>query len=312
MPNSREKVYGFGLGHPRLNPEGTFKVFCKADEGLCLAVRGGALVLATADPTDEHQHWFKDVHFSLRIKDEEGKPVFSLINKATGFAIQHSLGPGHPVRLVKFNPEDFEESVLWTESGHLGRDFGRIRMLYDVNLGLDALPGNEDGGGGVRDGTVITLTERAEGDTQSWKILYWSDEANETCGGLYNEPTCRIYCKANMAFSLTVRNGTVCLAPTDINDKYQEWIEDTRLGDMIKDQEGYPAFALINCATGDAIHASAVKGNPVKSSAVGALFGFLLELKPYNLTYVDEFRLWTKSRDMGEGFRFDQWEYHDS
>jgi hypothetical protein len=90
-------MYDYGLGHPWLNPEGTFKVFCKADEGLCLAVRGGSLVLAAADPADEHQHWFKDVRFSLRIKDEEGKPVFSLINKATGLAIRHSLGPYHPV-----------------------------------------------------------------------------------------------------------------------------------------------------------------------------------------------------------------------
>src|SRR6185503_9693755 len=90
-------MYDSGLGHPWLNPDGTFKVFCKADEGLCLAVRRGALVLAPADPDDEHQHWFKDVRFSLRIEDEEGKPVFSLINKATGLAVQHSLGPFHPV-----------------------------------------------------------------------------------------------------------------------------------------------------------------------------------------------------------------------
>ncbi|XP_039843392.1 ricin B-like lectin R40C1 [Panicum virgatum] len=214
-------MYGFGagLGHPWLNPDGTFKVFCKADEGLCLAVRRGALVLAPADPDDEHQHWFKDVRFSLRIEDEEGKPVFSLINKATGLAVQHSLGPFHPVRLVKFNPEDFDESVLWTESGHLGRDFGRIRLLHDVDMVLDALPRDEDDGGGVRDGTTITLTEWAGGSTQSWKILYWSVEANKTCGGLFSEPTCRIYCKADESRSHTVRQGAVCLAPNTTTRK---------------------------------------------------------------------------------------------
>nr|CAB3470301.1 unnamed protein product [Digitaria exilis] len=171
-------MYDYGLGHPCLNPEGTFRVFCKADEGLCLAVRGGALVLATADPSDDYQHWFKDVRFSLRIKDEEGRPVFSLINKATGLAVQRSLCPYRPMRLVKFDPEDFDESVLWTESGHLGREFGRIRMINNVDMGLDALLGDEEGGG-LRDGTALTLTKRAGGDTQSWKILYWSDEANE-------------------------------------------------------------------------------------------------------------------------------------
>jgi hypothetical protein len=31
------------------------------------------------------------------MKDEEGNPVFSLVNKATGLAIKHSLGPYHPV-----------------------------------------------------------------------------------------------------------------------------------------------------------------------------------------------------------------------
>ncbi|CAL5048554.1 unnamed protein product [Urochloa decumbens] len=283
-------MYDYGLGHPWLNPEGTFKVFCKADEGLCLAVRGGALVLAAADPADDHQHWFKDVRFSLRITDEEGKPVFSLINKATGLAIRHSLGPYHPVRLLEFDPEGFEESLLWTESGHLGREFGSIRMMHDVDLGLDAaLPRGEDGGG-VRDGTGITLTEGRDGDTRSWKILYWSDEANMTCGGLYAEPTCRIYCKADEGFSLTVRDGAVCLAPTDADDEYQHWIQDKRPGNRIRDMEGYPAFVLVNRVTGDAIDASVGQGNPLK-------------LKAYNPCYLDEFILWTKSRDMGDGFR---------
>ncbi|RCV21244.1 hypothetical protein SETIT_4G123500v2 [Setaria italica] len=255
-------MYDSGLGHPWLNPEGTFKAFCKADEGLCLAVRSSALVLAAADPADEHQHWFKDVRFSLRIKDEEGKPVFSLLNKATGFAVQHSLGAYHP--LVKCNPEDFDESVLWTESGHLGREFGCIRMMHDVDLTLDAaLPCNEDGGG-VRDGTAITLTEGANGDTRSWKILSRSDEGRE-------------------GFSLTVRDGAVCLAPADANNEYQHWIQDKRPGNRIRDLEGYPAFVLVNKVTGDVIDASVGQGNPGSNRSPFSMYHHMIRSHVLNL-----------------------------
>lgn len=165
------------------------------------------------------------------------------------------------MRLLEFDPEGFEESLLWTESGHLGRDFGRIRMMYDVDMGLDAALPRDDGG--VRDGTGITLTEGAEGDTRSWKIVYWSEEANRTCAGLYAEPTCRIYCKVDEGFNLAVRDGAVCLAPTDADDEYQHWIQDKRPGNRIRDKEGYPAFVLVNRATGDAIDASVDQGSPV-------------------------------------------------
>lgn len=124
------------------------------------------------------------------------------------------------MRLVKFNPDRFDQSVLWTESGHLSRYFGCIRMMHDIDLGLDALPSDLDGGG-VRDRTTITLTEWVERDTQRWKILNWNDKANTTLAGLEAEPSCHIYCKVEERLSITVRNGAVCLAPTDANDKYQ-------------------------------------------------------------------------------------------
>ena len=75
----------------------TFKIFCKSesDEGCCLALRDGTLV--PADSRDEHQHWFRDTRLSIAMKDEEGNPVFSLVNKATNLAIKHSLGMNHPV-----------------------------------------------------------------------------------------------------------------------------------------------------------------------------------------------------------------------
>nr|XP_034589646.1 ricin B-like lectin R40C1 [Setaria viridis] len=278
------------LGGDGGEQQSTFKVFCKADEGRCLAIRDGALVLTPADPADEHQHWFKDARLSLCVKDEEGNPVFSLVNKATGLTVQHSLGPYRPVRLVKFNPDRFDQSVLWTESGHLGRYFGCIRMMHDIDLGLDALPSDLDGGG-VRDHTTITLTEWAERDTQRWKILNWNDKTNTTLAGLEAEPSCRIYCKVEERLSVTVRNGAVCLAPTDPNDKYQHWIQDKRPGNRVKDVDAYPAFALINKVMGDAIKGCKSMGH-----------GHPLKLVPYNPFYLDISVLWTTSHDMGHGF----------
>jgi hypothetical protein len=113
----------FGLGHhghghhgqnpPAYHPAGgpphggglqqpTFKIFCKADEGYCLTLRDGNVVLAPTNPRDQHQHWYKDMRFSSQVKDEEGCPAFALVNAATGLAIKHSLGQSHPVRLVFF------------------------------------------------------------------------------------------------------------------------------------------------------------------------------------------------------------------
>nr|ABF95726.1 expressed protein [Oryza sativa Japonica Group] len=209
----------------------TFKIFCRADEGYCVAVREGNVVLAPTNPRDEHQHWYKDMRFSAKIKDEEGNPAFALVNKATGLAIKHSLGQGHPVKLAPFNPEYPDESVLWTESGDVGKSFRCIRMLNNIRLNFDAFHGDKDHGG-VHDGTTIVLWEWAKGDNQCWKILPWGDEAyaggsaNAPRGG--NEPTVRIFCKADEGFSVTVRGGSVCLAPTNPRDEYQHWIKDMR------------------------------------------------------------------------------------
>ncbi|CAD6343849.1 unnamed protein product [Miscanthus lutarioriparius] len=280
----------------------TFKIFCKSesDEGCCLALRDGTLV--PADSPDEHQHWFRDTRLSIAMKDEEGNPVFSLVNKATNLAIKHSLGMNHPVRLAKFNPDNYDESLLWTESCDLGKDFGYIRMVHDISLGLDAIRA----GGGVHmpdtDSTTVVLSKRAESDTQSWKILYWDDEANATCGGLYAMPTCRIHNKGGEGFSLAVRDGAVCLVPSNPADKYQHWIKDTRYGNRIKDEEGYLGFALINRFSGEAIK--------FFSGLTDQGFLFLLvyyvpkvKLVPYNPNYVDKSVLWTESCDVEHGFR---------
>ncbi|TVU11649.1 hypothetical protein EJB05_45246, partial [Eragrostis curvula] len=266
-------------------PPPTFKVFSKADEGRCLAVRDGALVLAAADPSDERQHWTKDVRYSRVIKDEEGNPVFSLVNAATGLAVQHSRGPGHPVTLARFYPDGYAESLFWTESADLRKAFGRIRMMHNVDLCMDAP-------GAAADVVLSYVDDGLISDGQSWKTVPWSGEA---CAGdeLDSLPTCRIYCRADEGFSVTVRDGAVCLAPTDPGDEGQHWVVDRRPGELIRDMNGSHAFVLVSKVTGEAI----AGGN-------GWTIGNVqLKLKPYNPNFLDVPVLWATSPELGHGFR---------
>ncbi|ONM60495.1 hydroxyproline-rich glycoprotein family protein [Zea mays] len=41
---------------PASGPNQVFKIFCRANENYCLAVRDGAVVLAPVNPKDDHQH----------------------------------------------------------------------------------------------------------------------------------------------------------------------------------------------------------------------------------------------------------------
>ncbi|KAL6605826.1 hypothetical protein ACP70R_041479 [Stipagrostis hirtigluma subsp. patula] len=288
-------TYHHGLGQP-------FKIFCRAEESYCVTIRDNAVVLAPANPHDEYQHWYKDMRHGSDVKDEEGAPAFALVNKATGQAIKHSHGQSHPVKLTPYNPDDpdLDESVLWTESNDVGDGFRCIRMVNNILLNFDAFHGVEEHGG-VRDGTAVVLWEWHEGDNQSWKILPWGGESYTTSRApsyghsslpveLADHRTVRIFCKADEEYSVTARDGTVCLAPTDPSDDYQHWVKDMRYGNEMQDEEGYPAFALVNKATGEAIKHSLGQSHPVK-------------LSPYDAQEVDESVMWTESKDVGDGFR---------
>ncbi|KAI0531379.1 hypothetical protein KFK09_000933 [Dendrobium nobile] len=119
----------------------------------------------TPIPTPNATHWYKDFRWGNEVKDEEGLPGFALINKATGLAIKHSLGAKHPVRLIPFNPEYIDESILWTESHDTGEGFRHIRMVNNIRLGFDAFHGDKDHGG-VHDGTIVVLWEWLKGKNQ--------------------------------------------------------------------------------------------------------------------------------------------------
>ncbi|WVZ06645.1 hypothetical protein V8G54_019991 [Vigna mungo] len=161
-------------------------------------------------------------------------------------------------------------------------------------------------------------------------VTHVSHQANT---GLRSKPTVRVVTKAAPDFSLTIRNGQVILARSDPSNEYQHWYKDEKYSTRVKDEEGCPAFSLVNKATGEALKHSIGSSHPVRSFSQGLLFhcreicdplnvdvcyckwipvcdlGFLLllnmyvRLTAYNPDYLDQSILWTESRDLGDGHR---------
>ncbi|XP_068638275.1 ricin B-like lectin R40G3 [Aristolochia californica] len=100
----------------------------------------------------------------------------------------------------------------------------------------------------------------------------------------------RVFCEAETDYSLTIRDGSVVLARRNPHDEFQHWIKDETYSTKVKDQEGFPSFALVNKATGQALQHAIGATQPVR-------------LKPYCPDEFDESILWTKSKDLGHGFR---------
>ncbi|KAF3792044.1 hypothetical protein EJ110_NYTH12410 [Nymphaea thermarum] len=166
-------------------PQGqTVRVFCQAETEYSMTIRDGSVVLAPTNPDDPYQacschtfasdlaflHWIKDEKYSTRVKDQDGFPSFALVNKATGQALQHSVGETQPVRLTRYDPDQLDQSVLWTLSKDLGQGFRSFRMVNNIKLNLDAFNGDKKHGG-VKDGTVVVLWSRGKGDNQRWKVV---------------------------------------------------------------------------------------------------------------------------------------------
>lgn len=73
------------------------RVFTQTNPNFWLAIRDGSVVLAYMNPSDKFQQWVMDETYST-VKDEDGRPSFSLVNKATSQALKHGLGETQPVR----------------------------------------------------------------------------------------------------------------------------------------------------------------------------------------------------------------------
>ncbi|RRT72850.1 hypothetical protein B296_00034054 [Ensete ventricosum] len=177
--NAPPPSYDYLGGRPP--PPRTVRIYTKAEPNYSLSIRDGEVVLAPNDPLDDYQarrtnghspciHWYKDMRYSNQVKDDEGFPSFALVNKVTGEAIKHSIGAKNPVRLIPYNPDYLDESILWSESNDTGRGYRCIRMVNNIRLNFDAFHGDKDHGG-VRDGTTVVLWEWLKGDNQMWKIV---------------------------------------------------------------------------------------------------------------------------------------------
>ncbi|KAI5650522.1 hypothetical protein M9H77_36527 [Catharanthus roseus] len=105
-----------------------------------------------------------------------------------------------------------------------------------------------------------------------------------------NRPSVRMFTKAEPNYSLTIRDGKVILAPSNPSDPFQHWVKDEKFSTRVKDEEGFPSFALVNKATGQAMKHSIGATHPV-------------QLIPYDPDVLDESVLWTESRDLGDTFR---------
>ncbi|KAF3340649.1 MATH domain-containing protein [Carex littledalei] len=114
------------------------------------------------------------------------------------------------------------------------------------------------------------------------------DAPSNTYTKLPRQPTVRIYSEANRDLSVTVRNGTVVLAPADSNDHYQHWIKDMSYSNEVRDIHGLPAFALVNRVTGEALK------NPIGENQQ-------VSLVPYKPNSLKDPVKWTES--LSTGFR---------
>ncbi|GAV86164.1 RicinB_lectin_2 domain-containing protein, partial [Cephalotus follicularis] len=107
---------------------------------------------------------------------------------------------------------------------------------------------------------------------------------------LSKKPTYKVFCKAAPNFHLTIMDGKVVLAPSDPLDEHQNWYKDEKFSTRVKDEEGYPCFALVNKASGQAIKHSIGASHPV-------------QLIPYNPDVLDEAVLWSESKVLDDGYR---------
>eukprot|EP01018_Ginkgo_biloba_P031268 Gb_02957 [translate_table: standard] len=279
----------------------TVKIYCEANPDFYLAQRNGSVVMAPANESDPSQQWIMDTSWGVKVKDEAGFPAFALINKATGQALRHGPAHNEKVNLGPYHPDDLNEAVLFTQSADVGKGYQCIRPVNNIHLNLEAGVEDDKHGHGLREGAEVSLYKWNKKENQKWKIspiLSSSHGGYQAQGSSYPQVSeegprghvVRIYCEANTEYFLTARGRVAVLALGKQHDPHQEWIKVDSWGLRYKDEAGFPAFALVNKATLQALKHGDQEWDQI----------YLTE---YNQNKVDESILWTLSADVGNGYQ---------
>ncbi|XP_038682844.1 ricin B-like lectin R40G3 [Tripterygium wilfordii] len=143
----------------------SYRVYCRASPNYNLAAGEGMATLAPININDDRQHWYKDDKYN-NVVDKSGFPAFFLVNKATGQTLQHSFDDHPlPVKLVTYNSDVLDESVLWALADDRGEGYKAIRNLTAV-LHLEAAALND----GSYHGAIIMAGIWIDEYNQQWKI----------------------------------------------------------------------------------------------------------------------------------------------
>lgn len=280
------------------------KIYCEANPDFFLAGRNGSVVMAPANESDPSQQWIMDTSWSVKAKDDEGFPAFALVNKATGQALRHGRAEKDKVTLGPYHPDDLNEAVLFTQSADVGKGYQCIRPVHNTHLNLDASAGDDKHHVALREGAEIVLCKWNKKESQKWKISpilgasqgvhpprgeqssFYPPQANVEPQG----HTVRIHCEANPEFFLAARGDVAVLALENPHDPHQQWIKVDSWGLRVKDEAGFPAFALVNKATRHALKHGDKEWDQI----------FLAD---YNHDKAEQAVLWTLSADVGNGYQ---------
>ncbi|XP_057856733.2 ricin B-like lectin R40C1 isoform X1 [Cryptomeria japonica] len=292
--------YG-GAPYPPVSVQGeTVKIYCEANPDYHLANFNGHVVMTAANESDPNQQWIMDTAWSVRAKDEAGFPAFALINRATGQALRHGRSENERVILGPYHIDDLNEAVLFAQSADVGRGYQCIRPVNNILINLEAMFQDDKHHRGVHEGAAVALFKWNKKETQKWKIspILGSSHGGSGHRSLYpqvdeEEPrgiAVRIYCEANPNFFMAAQGQLAVLALGTPYDPHQQWIKVDSWGLRVRDEVGYPAFALVNKVTKQALK----HGNKEWDQ---------IYLADHNHYKLDKSFLWTQSADVGHGYQ---------
>ncbi|XP_074272401.1 ricin B-like lectin R40G2 isoform X2 [Silene latifolia] len=136
-------------------------IYCLArDAQYCIAIKAGNIVLASPNPNDPTQQWYKDDTQS----NQAGS--FMLVNKSNFQAAKQSSAD-QPLKLAN-RPNTPDNSFMWTESETDGYGFTYLVTATNTGLAMDA---RSRDGKETHDDKYLSFSKNLKGDNQKWKFI---------------------------------------------------------------------------------------------------------------------------------------------